>query len=147
MTEEKKSEKNPGRQKKNILLKAAVVVFLLMVGVVTLLPSILSMDSARKFAVDKVNSMGNGTLSIGSWSFSWFSGIFIKDLTFEDRQGVSIKVEQVKTSRGIAGMIGRTIDIGTLVVSSPDFVTVVKQQQVPADPLSTGVKPDQNDQL
>lgn len=112
-------------------------VVIVLVGIVALLPSIISRGSVRQSVLNKVNAGLNGdVLTIEDWSFGWFSGVSAKGIAFKDKAGnTDVKVASVVVPVGLMKLALGGRDFGKIVIDRPD-VTVV----LPAAPASDGVK-------
>ncbi len=72
------------------LLIGVAVILLLLVGLVALLPTLLSTGAGKTLATNVVNGRIPGKIQINDWSVGWFSGTSIDGLKLFDQQGALI---------------------------------------------------------
>src|SRR5262245_40254896 len=61
--------------------------FLALLLLVALLPTLLSMGWARSIAISQANGFINGKLQIEDWSFGWTTGVKVKGVRVYDADG------------------------------------------------------------
>ena len=83
------AKKKKARWGRRILI-GVVVLVLLLVGLVALLPTLLSTGAGKSIATNAVNGQIPGQIQIGSWSVGWFSGTSVDGLKLFDQQGALI---------------------------------------------------------
>ena len=95
------------------LLIAGAVVLLLIVGLVALLPTLLSTGPGTSVALNIANGQIPGRLTADDLSLGWFSGIAAKDLKLYDEQNAEIlDVHAVTTGLTLLDVIGGKYDLG-----------------------------------
>ena len=68
----------------------------------------------------RVNQQLNGTASIDSWSFGWFSGFKLSGIRLADAQGNSVaEVQSVTLPASVPALLGSRKDLGTITIESP----------------------------
>jgi hypothetical protein len=106
------------------LIKGLLVVVVVSLLVIGLLPTILSSDASRKWALAKVNAaIAPRQLSMSQWSFGWFSAPSFSKVDFVDAEkGITCKVDSVKLEKGLLGMVpfGQW-KVGRITVTRPDI--------------------------
>jgi hypothetical protein len=121
-------------RKKHIVRRVVVALGVLVVVpavLVSLLPAIISTETARKMVLHKVNASIPGKLAIASWSFGWQSGASIVGLSYSDGSNVAVQVKEVATSEGLLGLLGKTKTLGEVTVDSPTITVVVPPPPAP----------------
>jgi hypothetical protein len=115
-----------GRIFKGLLI--VVGLSLLTLGV---LPTILSSDASRKWTLSMVNAeIAPRELTIGQWSFGWFSAPSFAKVHFIDAEnGVTFKADSVKLEKGLLQMLpfGKW-KVGCMTVMRPD-VTITQLEK------------------
>ena len=106
------------------LIKGLLVVVGLCLLVLSLLPTLMSSDVARKWALAKANaSIEPRHLSIDKWSFGWFSAPAFEKLALSDAEnGVTFKADSIKMEKGLLQMMpfGKW-KVGRVTVKRPDL--------------------------
>lgn len=106
------------------LIKGLLVVVGLSLLVLGLLPTILSSDASRKWAIAKVNAaIAPRQLSVNQWSFGWFSAPSFVKVDFVDAEnGVTFKADSLKFEKGLFRMVpfGQW-KVGRITVTRPDI--------------------------
>ena len=72
------------------ILVGVVVVAVLLIGLVLLLPTLLSSGAGKSFAVGRVNAGIPGKIEIADWSVGWFSGTHVTGLKLYDAKDALI---------------------------------------------------------
>jgi hypothetical protein len=117
---------------------------LLFVGL-ALLPSILSSDASRRWALAKVNEkIAPKTVSVEAWSFGWFSApVFGKTEFTDPEKALSVKVEGVKLEKGLLRLLpfGKC-NLGRMTVTRPELTVSLQTEgaRVAAVEKTTGEK-------
>jgi len=99
--------------------------FLVMISLLALaiLPSILSSDASRAWALAKINAkIAPKTVSIASWSFGWFSApVFNKIEICDPEKNLTVKVDSLKMEKGLLRLlpIGK-LNLGRVTITRPD---------------------------
>jgi hypothetical protein len=106
------------------LIKGLLVVVGLSLLALSLLPTMLSSDVARKWALAKVNaSIEPRKVSIDKWSFGWFSAPTFEKLAVCDAEnGITFKADSVTLEKGLLQMMpfGKW-KVGRVTVKRPDL--------------------------
>ena len=117
-----------GRIFKGLLI--VVGLSLLTLGV---LPTILSSDASRKWTLSMVNAeIAPRELTIGQWSFGWFSAPSFAKVHFIDAEnGVTFKADSVKLEKGLLQMLpfGKW-KVGCMTVMRPDVTITDRKAHV-----------------
>ncbi|MEI6645843.1 MAG: hypothetical protein WCP12_07375 [bacterium] len=124
---------------KGLLIVAGL--FLLTLG---LLPTILSSDASRKWALARVNAeIAPREVTIGQWSFGWFSApAFEKIDLFDAENGVTFKADSIKLEKGLIRMLpfGKW-KVGRMTVMRPDLtITQLEKKE-------SGIKKDVDERV
>ena len=111
------------------ILIGAAVILLLLVGLVALLPTLLSTGAGKSLATNVVNGRIPGKIQINDWSLGWFSGTSINGLKLFDQQGALIfelnklttELTLTKALRGVYALGKTSADANlTKLVLQPD---------------------------
>lgn len=96
--------------------------FLALVLLVILLPTIISLGAVRSMVVPRISSSvaPNGKLEIDSWSFGWFSGQKIDGIRVLDDQNAVVAHLNVSTGASLLAVARGNLDVGQTTVSG-DF--------------------------
>ena len=120
-----------------LCLTAGLAVVVLII--IALLPSILSSDMMKPFVIGKANQQLPGQLQLESWSVSWFGSIQGQGIVYDSQtEGFLAQVYEIKTDKGLLGMIFNGGVLGpveivdpTVVVFLPDKSTLAGNAETP----------------
>ena len=115
------------------LIKGLLVVVGLCLLVLGLLPTIMSSDVSRKWALAKMNaSIAPRQLSMDKWSFGWLSAPSFEKIDYFDAEnGITFKADSVKLEKGLLQMMpfGKW-KVGRMIVKRPDVaVTQLEKKE------------------
>ncbi len=111
-------KKRIARRKKWIWI-VSIGLFLLLLAVSSL-PSILSTSPCRHYILARVNQSLSGRANVGQWSLGWFSGVHIKDLTFQDTLGVTeVTIKGIKAKPHLTSFLTGRGSFGHTVIDQP----------------------------
>jgi hypothetical protein len=118
------------------LIKGFLLLLILVLLIVGVLPTIMSSDASRKWALAKVNaSIAPRQVSIDKWSFGWFSAPSLGQIDYFDAEnGVTFKADSVTFEKGLLRMIplGKW-NVGRVTMKRPDFALAsVDAKKAPA---------------
>jgi len=106
------------------LIKGVLLVLLLLVATLGLLPTILSSQVSRKWALSKANDViAPRQLNIDQWSLGWFSAPAFQKIEFLDLEnGITFKADAVTLDKGLIRLLplGKW-KLGRLTVKRPDL--------------------------
>ena len=121
MATKKESQAEPKKKSKTrivwwVLLGVAVLIVLL----VALVPVFVSSAAARRMILAKVNESVAGTMDFSKLSMSWWKGVEVRDLSFDDDAGrTSVKVRQVSTKPHYGSLLVGNLSFGQTLVDEP----------------------------
>ena len=105
--------------KKKRALKIFATIVVVIVLLVALLPTILSLGPVRSLILNRANAEIDGSLSVESWSLSWFRGPSVEGIDFDDGQGTRLQVDSFVVSCRPVDVLGTTKDLGEVTVKNP----------------------------
>jgi len=114
-------EKRPGGCLRG-LLRLAVFLLVPLVLVAALLPTLLSSDPGRLWALKKVNAaIAPAELSFERWSLGWFSSPVLEKVAYRDAaHGADVRVEEVAFDRGLLRLLPLgTFNLGRVTLKRP----------------------------
>jgi hypothetical protein len=95
-------------------------IFLLILLIVALLPTIASTGPVRSMVLGRVNRRLNGTAGIDSWSFGWFSGFKFYGIRVADAQGRTVvAIQSVTVPASVPALLGSRRQLGAVAIESP----------------------------
>lgn len=98
------------------IILASVVLFFAM------LPSILSSQWGKERAIGLAAPHIPGTVSVDSWSLSWFGDQNIVGVSYADaKAGIQIDTASITVAKGLTSFLTDRGDIGTVTVFQPDI--------------------------
>jgi hypothetical protein len=105
--------------------------FILLFVVLAFVPSILSADASRKWALTKINDkIAPRSVSVDSWSFGWFSAPVFGKLEFVDPgMDLTVKADGVKMEKGLLRLlpIGKC-NLGRVTVTHPELIVALQTE-------------------
>jgi hypothetical protein len=106
------------------VFKGFLLLVILALVVLSILPSILSSDASRKWALAKINEkIAPKTVSIESWSFGWFSAPEFKKIEISDpEKNLTVKVDSLKMEKGLLRLLPMgKLNMGRVTLTRPDI--------------------------
>ncbi len=120
-----------------LLLVALVPLFIF----VALIPTLMSSDSGRRWALKKVNAaVAPAQVSFERWSLGWLTAPTLEKVTYVDvARGADIQVEQVAFDRGLLRLLPLgTLNLGGVTLRKPVIAYALVPQ--PKQPAKKGEK-------
>ncbi|MHC4624939.1 MAG: translocation/assembly module TamB domain-containing protein [Planctomycetota bacterium] len=121
MAVEKESKVEPKKKsKKRILRWVLLGVAALLVLLVALVPVFVSSGAARRMILARVNESVAGTMDFSRLSMSWWKGVEVSDLSFDDDAGrTSVRVRQISTKPHYGSLLVGSLSFGQTLVDEP----------------------------
>jgi len=95
-------------------------IFVLILLLVALLPTIASTGPVKSMVLGRVNQQLNGTASIDSWSFGWFSGFKLSGIRVADAQGRPVlAIQSITLPASVPALLSSNKQLGTIAIESP----------------------------
>ncbi|MHC5084867.1 MAG: hypothetical protein ACYSOV_04615, partial [Planctomycetota bacterium] len=146
MCGETKSQDTVGRKNRVLrLLKwgsvaVTCIVLLLFFGV----PLFLSSTGGTGFLLGKINNAVDGQVQMDNFSFGWFRGIKLANLSYADTAGnTSVKVRRIETQPKDMSLFGGKVKLGKTVIEQPQIYVKVPAEQKGAEEANiSSVKSD-----
>ena len=106
--------------------------------IVALLPAIVSSDMLKPFVIKRLNQQLPGQVQLESWSVSWFSGIEGQGIVYDNRRdGLFAQVSEIKTEKGLLGLILAGAELGAVEIINPAVVFYLSEKTEARDPQKT----------
>lgn len=121
MATEKESHAEPKKKTRKrilwwVLLGAAIFIVLL----VALVPFLVSSGAAKRMILARVNESVSGTMDFAKLSMSWWKGVEVSNLTFDDKTGqTSVRVRQISTKPHYGSLLMGNLSFGRTLVNEP----------------------------
>ncbi len=121
MEAEEKLEAKPKKRTRTRILKLALaIVVILILLVVFLLPAFVSSEKGRKTILAKINNSIDGRTDFSGLTMSWWKGVRVTDLSFEDSAGqILVKVSQIATTPHYASILLGSLSFGETIIDEP----------------------------
>jgi len=121
MRDEKNTKTKPRKKTTVRLIKwGLIIVAAFIVLVFLLLPSFISSKIGRRIISAKVNKSINGRADFASLSMSWFKGIKIWNLHFNNNAGwASVQVKQIATKPHYGSILMGNLSFGQTTIDQP----------------------------
>jgi hypothetical protein len=121
MAEEKETKIEPKKKsKKRILRWVLLGLAVFIVVLVALVPVFVSSGAARRMILAKINESVAGTMDFSRLSMSWWRGVEVSDLSFDDDAGrTSVKVRQISTRPHYGSLLVGSLSFGRTLVDEP----------------------------
>ncbi|MHC4623259.1 MAG: translocation/assembly module TamB domain-containing protein [Planctomycetota bacterium] len=136
--EPKAEQKSKTKTRKRALRWLGLAVPVLIVVVVLLLPAFVSSEIGRRIILAKINRSVEGKADFGNLSMSWWKGIEVTDISFDDLTGqTSLTVKHIFTKPHYGSLLFGSLSFGETRVDEPRVEMTVKEEP-PAEATSTG---------
>ncbi len=125
-----------GRQKRSrkIVLKlilALLAILILLVGI--FVPAFVSSEKGKETILARINKSVAGRTDFATLSMSWFRGIKITDVRFNDQLGrISVAVKQIATKPHYSSILTGSLSFGQTVIDEPKVEVNLNAQQAKA---------------
>jgi hypothetical protein len=97
--------------------------------IIALLPAIVSSDMMIPLVIEQVNRQLPGRLQLESWSLSWFSGIEVKGLVYDNpSDGLLVQVSEIRAEKGIWGLMVAGGELGPVEIADPAMVYFLSEK-------------------
>jgi hypothetical protein len=112
------------------MMKGLFVLLILLALIVGIVPTLLSSDAARKWALEKANAaLAPRNVSVDRWSFGWFTASECGKVDYVDpEKGVTFKADAVKLEKGLLRLLpfGKW-NLGRVTVTRPDLAVTTPE--------------------
>jgi hypothetical protein len=121
MSAEKTIKPEPKKKtRKRTLRRAAALAAIVIALAVFALPWFVSSEKGRRMILAKINSSIEGKMDFASLTMSWWRGIKVKDIGFNDNAGrISVRVRQVTTKPHYASVLTGSLSLGETEILEP----------------------------
>ncbi|MFA7486064.1 MAG: hypothetical protein WCZ89_08575, partial [Phycisphaerae bacterium] len=142
MKTEKQSPKKRSLTRR-ILTIIGIAVLVPIVFFFVALPFIVSSKSGQNAILNKINSATGGSANFSSLSMSWFSGIKLTDLSFDDKTGqTSIRIKQLQTKPHYTSILSGNISLGQTIIDEPRIsIDISKTDQTISQDYAPAAEP------
>ncbi|MBW8038418.1 MAG: hypothetical protein FVQ85_00265 [Planctomycetes bacterium] len=118
------------KNKKRILKLVSAFIVVLIVSAVFLVPVIVSSEKGRTIILTKINNSLDGKIDFASLSMSWWKGIKVTDVSFNDSSGqTSVEVKQITTKPHYGSILFGRVSLGETIIDEPRVEINLKAQQ------------------
>jgi hypothetical protein len=108
------------KSRKKIYIGLSVFVLVLVLIVLLVVPGFISSEKGRQLILSKVNNSIPGKADFGDLSMSWFKGIKLTDITFNDALGkISFTAKQVDSKPHYMSIIAGNMSFGKTIIQEP----------------------------
>ncbi|MBN1391475.1 MAG: hypothetical protein JW947_01580 [Sedimentisphaerales bacterium] len=108
------------KTKKRTLRRAAALAAIVIALAVFALPWFVSSEKGRRMILAKINSSVDGKMDFASLTMSWWKGIKVRDIGFNDNAGrISVRVRQVTTKPYYASVFTGGLSLGETEILEP----------------------------
>ncbi|MHC4076548.1 MAG: AsmA family protein, partial [Planctomycetota bacterium] len=137
MEAEKTMQAEPLKKRgRKICLSITAICVVLILIIILLIPALISSGKARGIILSKINSTVDGRADFSDLSMSWFKGLKITDLSFNDNAGqTSVAVRQLSTRPHYGALLIGSLSFGRTVIDQPEVEIKLK------DPAAKAVEP------
>jgi len=109
----------PPKKKMKVKLIAAFVVTVVVL-MFFLIPAVVSSEKGRRLILAKINAAADGRADCSDLSMSWFKGVRVDDLTFQDNAGqTSVEVKQIVARPHYGSLLSGSLSFGRTVIDEP----------------------------
>ncbi len=125
-------------KKSSVVLSLTAGLLVVALIIIALLPAIVSSDMMKPFVIQKVNQQLPGQLQLESWSVSWFGSVEGQGIVYDNRpDGLLIQVSEIKTEKGLLGLIMAGGELGAVGIIDPAVVFYLSDMIGAPDPQKT----------
>ena len=131
--EQKKQTTQPQERKKSTTVRVLKWLSALLAIAVSLVlfavPSFVSSGKGREIILSQVNKYVDGKTDFASLSLSWFRGVRVTELSFDDAAGqTSVRVKKIATKPHYAALLTGNVSFGQTVIDQPNVRMNIKDQ-------------------
>ncbi len=119
----------PPKGPRHILARIGIISLIVLLSFILLIPTLISTDLARQYAVGWINQRITGQIEIRNWSFGWFSGAVIDGVSLLDGDGRHVlDVGRITSSLSWFKAVRGQFDLGDSQVSAVNFDGRINKQ-------------------
>jgi len=126
-------ERKTGPQRKTrtrILKPVLALLAVLILLVFFLVPALVSSEKGRKTVLAKINNTIDGKIDFISLTMSWWKGLRVTDISFNDNAGrTSVVVKQITTKPHYASILMGSLSFGETIIDEPKVEINLKAQK------------------
>lgn len=124
-----------------ILSILGISLVVVMIGLFSL-PTLLSTEWAGTKVKHTINANIPGSIDFQSFSLSWFNGVKIRSVAYDDKEsGIRVTIADITTAKGLLQLASNYKDIGTVTINDPVVYITLKDKRNPPD---TAKEQDEN---
>ena len=110
-------------KKSKIILSLAAGLVVTGLIIIALLPAIVSSDMMKPLVIEQINHQLPGQLQLESWSLSWFGGIEVQGLVYDNQSGgLLAQVSEIRAEKGIWNLMVAGGELGSVEIVDPVMV-------------------------
>ena len=118
---------------KRWLLVLGVLLAVLAV-LIAALPRLASTGWVRSKVLAAANERAPGTADVGDWRLRWFGGQTLSDIVYEQEDGTSVRVAEVRVDHGLLALARNPYDFGRVEIVRPDVMIALPAERAPDAP-------------
>jgi len=128
---EKKPVTRPSKKTKTRLIKLVSAILLVVIVLIFLLvPVVVSSEKGREIILAKINNSLQGRASFASLSMSWWKGIKVTDISFNDNAGQTfVEVKQIATKPHYGSIFMGSLSFGKTIIDEPSVKINLKGRE------------------
>ncbi|CAN5405756.1 hypothetical protein BH10PLA1_BH10PLA1_00080 [soil metagenome] len=116
------SQPTPALRKKRLWLKILLGLFIVVILLIALAPTIISTGAVKSIVLGQVNKNLNGRVEIASWSIGWTSGVRADGIRVFDESNAQIaEVKSASTELSLIGAARGNLALGNTILDTPKF--------------------------
>lgn len=126
----------PQRKTKTKILKLVLaLVVVVIVSVLFLVPAFVSSEKGREIILAKINSSIDGEADFASLSMSWWKGVKVTDVSFNDGAGQTfVEIEKIVTKPHYGSILMGNLSFGQTIIDKPNIKINLKATQITEAP-------------
>ncbi len=131
MQTEESHKAEPKRKTKTRILKLILAIaVVLILSVVFLVPVFVSSEKGREIILAKINDSLDGKTNFAGLSMSWWKGIRITDVSFNDSAGqIIVAIKQIATKPHYSSILTGGLSFGETTIDEPKIEINLKGRQ------------------
>jgi len=127
-----KAEKSNQTYHKKRFLKWLLAAVVVLIAVILFgVPAFISSSKGKKLILDKINNSVAGQVDFADLSMSWWKGITVNDLIFQDKPGqTSVRIKRFYVKPHYIALLFGTLSFGQTQVEKPSVEIALRERAV-----------------
>lgn len=119
-TKETTKSRPKKKTKTRTLRRVAALVVIVIILAVLVLPWFVSSEKGRRMILARINRSIDGKMDFAGLTMSWWRGIKVKDIGFDDAAGrISVRVKQITTKPHYSSVLTGSLSLGETEILEP----------------------------